>query len=238
MVFLARGPSAPTTEQALAAGAIDSFAENEIAGSTENLWLALRQSIRYHALNRRLAHLTDLVRKRSTQVVQMTQWLMASPFDYRTGWHSQRHIFDRTAEELHRAERYASDLTLVLVHLDGLSAVQEAHGDDAVGGAFTELAERMRTVARPSDLVGHYGADGILVVLTGTGESGGERFCERVAQTLEKPVLVGDITVEPKCTFAMIEYHRGDENKPGVSDLLALLHDRVTEDRDDDAATD
>lgn len=225
IVFLSQGDD-PSREEVVAHGAIDCFSNAEYDDKPDLLWVVLRQSIRYHAMKLQRRQLSDALRERDTQVVQLTQrlWRIA-PYDYRTGWLAHRHILDRLGEELSRARRYRLPLTVVMTEFDGLAELEEKHGAAFGGRLMAQLAQRMRVVTRNTDLIGHYEIDGCLGLLTNTDLNGGIRFCERLSKALQEPIAVEGTSISLNWRFGVVEHDLGKKLK--TEELLALAEQRL-----------
>lgn len=226
VVFLAHGENAPPLDEVVAAGATDFFAHEEYQDSPAMLWVALRQSIRYHAIAQQRRHLTQVLRERDNQVVHLTQRLWrAAPYDYRTGWFSHGQILERLSEEMSRSRRYKLPFTAILTEFDGLGEQGTLHGQSYADQLMTHLANRMRTVTRQTDVVGHYGVDASLILLTNTESLGGVRFCERIAEVLADPVSIDGRTARIGWYSGLAQHDLAIGQKP--EDLLRLAEDRL-----------
>lgn len=191
IVYLARDADAPPLEEVVGAGAVDYFAQNEYDNNPAMLWVALRQSIRYHAIARQRRHLAQVLRERDSQVVKLTQKLWrAAPYDYRTGWFSHQQILERLNEEASRSRRYKLPLSAVLTEFEGLSELEARNGQGFADHVLSQLSQRLRLVTRQTDVVGHYGMDACLVLLTNTDAKGALRFCERIRDVFQEPIHV------------------------------------------------
>lgn len=210
LVFLNLVGESPKLEDVLAAGATDFFSSAEFAGNPTNLWLALRQAIRYHAVQSRRRRVEELLKRRSVEVVQLTQKLYRTlPIDPRTGWLTHKTGLDRLAEEVYRAQRYKTKLTLVIAQFRGFPEFAIDFGQDKSDKALTEVAARVRTVTRQTDVIGHYGAEAFLVMLPGTDMEGARRFCQRVCNVFVDPIVVEDGLLRPEAFFGGAGVHLG-----------------------------
>lgn len=224
--FLAWSKDAPPADEVLAAGASDYISPPETGMDPNDLWVSLRQGLRFHRMQRERSYFAEVIRERDRQLVQLTQRLAhASPFDQRTGWPRHQYIVDRLGEECRRSTRYKLPLTAVLMDVLGLDGIQRDHGTAAANGVIGELAERVRIVARKTDLVGHYGTDGFLVLLTNTDREGGYIFCQRTVQAIAPPVAIEEKQFQLQCYFGLAEY--GGDHSSNEKALLELISNRL-----------
>ena len=94
-----------------------------------------------------------------------------------------RRGFLRFAEQqLHLADRAHAASTLVFADLDGLKAINDAHGHDAGDRAIAAVADALRETFRQSDVLGRIGGDEFVVLAV---ESGGEARGARLARLRE-----------------------------------------------------
>jgi diguanylate cyclase (GGDEF)-like protein len=77
-------------------------------------------------------------------------------------------------------ERQALPFAVALVDLDGLAAVNAAHGRRAGDAALRECAGRIRAVIRPSDVLARFAGDTFLVVFPEAGLADGVAAAERI----------------------------------------------------------
>jgi diguanylate cyclase (GGDEF)-like protein len=147
----------------------------------------------------------------------------SSPFDPRTGWHSHAHIIDRCQQEVVRAARYSLPIALVLVDVADLRA--DGLTDQDRDGLLTQLSARVRPICRHCDIVGHYGHDAFLGLLTNTDLQGGKGFSHRVHQTLQAPLLVDDQQIHLDWTIALAARGKGVPATP--NELLNSLERQI-----------
>lgn len=226
IVFLAQGDNSPAMNDAVIAGATDYISPSDFGESPALLWVVLRQTIRYHSIKRQRLHLVDVLRKRNTQVLHLTQRLWRTlPYDFRTGFFTHRQIVDRLAEEMHRASRYQVPLTMALVQFDGWEELLTDRGQEFSDSVVTEMSHRMRVVARQSDLAGHYGNNAILFLLPNTALKGAHQFCQRMQAALQSPIDVDNEAIPLKYFYGVAEL--SGKGKETVSEFLQLVETRI-----------
>lgn len=190
------------------------------------LTLSLRQAIRNVWFQRQMGQTANTLRARDTRIVQLTQRLLSAPFDSRTGWYSHRKILERLDEEIYRNKRYAIPFTAVLVDFEQIEDWEE-RGEEFDGDAIlTRLAERIRGLVRPTDLIGLYGNSSFLIVLASTPNDGADGFRERMFTQLTDPIRINKESFEPIVRFRVLEYNTSSSST--LEEFLTQLENRPT----------
>jgi diguanylate cyclase (GGDEF)-like protein len=97
--------------------------------------------------------------------------------DQLTGLYNRRSGEQRLAEEMSRAQRHGRALTVLLMDLDGLKAVNDKHGHAAGDTVIKSFADRLQRAIRGSDLAVRLGGDEFMAILP-------ECRCEEVNRVL------------------------------------------------------
>ncbi len=69
-----------------------------------------------------------------------------------TGLHNRRYMDERLEVEFSRAFRYGTELSLLLVEVDGLDSLRQAAGEQMAEGALKRAAHTLKITLRDSDL--------------------------------------------------------------------------------------
>jgi len=85
--------------------------------------------------------------------------------DQLTGLYNRRSGEQRLAEEISRAQRHGRPLTVLLMDLDGLKAVNDRHGHAAGDTVIKNFADRLQRAIRGSDLAVRLGGDEFMAIL-------------------------------------------------------------------------
>ena len=117
----------------------------------------------------------------------MRQLRDAAETDLVTGVYSHRHLQDRVRQEVARATRGRSPLSVLMVDLDDFKRINDQHGHQAGDRVLRTIAGALRAAVRTGDVVARYGGDEFVVLMPDTDE--GE--AETVAQRAE--AAVGDL---------------------------------------------
>ena len=104
--------------------------------------------------------------------------------DDQTESYNRRHLDSFLAEEVERARRYGTVLSLIFLDLDNLKEINSLYGHAAGSRALRELARRLMLAVRGSDKLFRYGGDEFCVVLPETDAVGALELAERLRQTI------------------------------------------------------
>jgi diguanylate cyclase (GGDEF)-like protein/PAS domain S-box-containing protein len=102
--------------------------------------------------------------------------------DELSGALSRRHFLNRSFEELLRSVRYQSDMTLLLIDIDGLGGVNERHGQYKGDQIIRRVARICMKKLRNTDLFGSLGGGTFAALLVETPLSGARVIAERLRE--------------------------------------------------------
>ncbi len=111
--------------------------------------------------------------------------------DSLTGLFNRRHLNDRLKEEIERARRQASPLSLMLIDADHFKQINDRHGHQIGDQALVHLAQIIRQESRNCDIVVRYGGEEILVMSPGANQTQARLQAERIRRRVaEQPLLL------------------------------------------------
>jgi diguanylate cyclase (GGDEF)-like protein len=100
---------------------------------------------------------------------------------------ANRAAFDqRLQEEVYRAQRYKTGLSLILIDVDKFKDYNDSFGHPAGDVVLKEVARLLRTRVRPSDLVARYGGEEFAIILATTGRDSAQTVAESLRSTIEQ----------------------------------------------------
>jgi two-component system cell cycle response regulator len=103
---------------------------------------------------------------------------------------NHRAIYQRLAQELSRARRYAHPLAVVLCDFDHFKRINDDFGHLAGDAVLRACAAAMRPVLRGADVLGRYGGEEFLAVLPETNLAAAVAVAERLRQALADTLTV------------------------------------------------
>jgi diguanylate cyclase len=126
--------------------------------------------------------------------------------DTLTGVLNRRSLAEHLETEHERSQRYGRPLSVLLIELRGLERIAHEHGHALVNRLLAQLADAVGRELRPTDLVGRWDADTLLVVMPETDEATAKRLAGRVREFAElaSVPLTGGAVVrgEPRVALA------------------------------------
>ncbi|MBV8949454.1 MAG: EAL domain-containing protein [Actinobacteria bacterium] len=137
--------------------------------------------------------------------------------DALTGLANRSLLLERIDDALARAGE-GTPLTVLFIDLDRFKPVNDLLGHEAGDRLLMEVADRLRSVTRSSDMVGRLGGDEFVVVSEGVaGVDEAQAFARRLEAVVSQPVVLG---AGPTEVFASVGFARSDPTSTGES-LLA-----------------
>jgi diguanylate cyclase (GGDEF)-like protein len=105
--------------------------------------------------------------------------------DELTGLFNVRQFHARLENEIERAERFGTPLSLVMLDIDKFKAVNDTYGHQQGDRVLVEVARVLRRLSRDVDLPARYGGEEMAVVLPQTDLGGAELGAERMRAAIE-----------------------------------------------------
>jgi two-component system cell cycle response regulator len=153
--------------RAMKSGAQDYLGKNRV--TSESLHRAMHHAMETVALLRKIEE-------------QRTELTRLATLDELTGLYNRRFFMRRLHEEIERATRYGSPLSLLLLDVDHFKRVNDTYGHLVGDTVLASLAEIIRGTFRRTDVAARYGGEEFCALLTQTDLAGTEQVAERLRQ--------------------------------------------------------
>ncbi|MEE8105488.1 MAG: diguanylate cyclase [Planctomycetota bacterium] len=158
---------------------------------SEEIFARVRSGVRLNRMQLRLAAATET--------------------DDLTGLRNRRYFDQRIQEEVARARRYFTPMSLLLVDIDEFDLVNDHYGRPLGDRVLQQIATVVADRVRKCEVLCRYGGDEFAVLLTNTGSDGaavlGRQLKEHVAR--ERVRLGGGLEIKVEVTVACVELGAG-----------------------------
>jgi diguanylate cyclase (GGDEF)-like protein len=101
-----------------------------------------------------------------------------------TGLLNRNSILEKLDDELSRAARAGTPVSVLMADLDRFKSINDTHGHLAGDAVLREAAHRLKSAARRYDSVGRYGGEEFLIVLPGCDASDAAVQAERMRDAI------------------------------------------------------
>ena len=113
--------------------------------------------------------------------------------DSLTQLYNRRYIDQAMRREAQRRNRYHDPLSLIVLDVDNFKKFNDTYGHDGGDHALKIVGDVLTSCARNTDVVGRYGGEEFVVVLTKTPPHNARIFAERVRAKIEAQIVdLGD----------------------------------------------
>ena len=176
-----------------------------------------------------LAHLGIIASFCVENGVNRARLLRSGFTDVLTGWHNRRYLSVRLNEELARAWRDQAGIICLMLDVDHFKRVNDAWGHAAGDAVLRELAQRIESQVRASDVAARYGGEEFVVLLPNTEVASAKLLAERIRAAIsEAPIGLpcGD-AVTVTVSIGIAEVHPGpdDHDLKTIGDSLIARAD-------------
>ncbi len=103
-----------------------------------------------------------------------------------TGLHTRRHFFELAYEEFYRSRRYNHPLSILMLDLDHFKKVNDTYGHAAGDTALEKTAATCKSLLRSQDIIGRYGGEEIVILLSETNIEAAEMIAKRVWKAIRE----------------------------------------------------
>lgn len=112
--------------------------------------------------------------------------------DTLTGAYARTALTDRLEEEVQRGLRYDEEFSLLLLDLDSFKSVNDAFGHSRGDAVLAELAARVQSAARASDVLFRYGGDEFVLFLPRATREQAAALARRLADEISATPFAGN----------------------------------------------
>ncbi|MBN1824226.1 MAG: sensor domain-containing diguanylate cyclase [Endomicrobiales bacterium] len=104
--------------------------------------------------------------------------------DSLTGLFNHRFFYERLSEEISRASRFGSSLSLLMIDIDNFKNFNDTFGHQAGDTVLSTVSKIIQDNIRAIDVASRYGGEEIAIILPGTDTEGAMIIAERIRQSI------------------------------------------------------
>lgn len=123
-------------------------------------------------------------------LVDRLQYL--SRTDDLTGSLNRRALIEKLEDEVHRTQRYKTDLSILICDIDYFKEINDTYGHDTGDRVLRVISNLLKESLRSIDIIGRYGGDEFMMILPETSMKGAEEIAERIRLAVEDLKLQGE----------------------------------------------
>lgn len=140
-------------------------------------------------LSEKLTHSEAEYRKITGELESKNNLLQkVASIDALSGLQNRYAFNQRITEEIERANRYGSELSLLMIDLDRFKRINDTYGHNAGDEVIIKVSEALQSVIRKVDLIARWGGEEFIVLLPGIGLNDallvGEKLRQKAASIL------------------------------------------------------
>ena len=168
--------------------------------SDDILFLALTSALALLAyVDRRRAELVRQVAERRVVELRLRR------YDSLTGLPNRKFFSERLDEILRQAATYDEPIALLLLHLDGVEAISNVHGQSIGDALLIEFVARATSVLRRGMFMGRIEGDAFAVVVPDVERDVPSAVAYRILGTLAEPVHAGGMAIVPAVSIGLAQ---------------------------------
>jgi diguanylate cyclase (GGDEF)-like protein len=120
---------------------------------------------------------------------------------------NRRYFFERLEREIETSRAFKRPLSLMVVDLDGMKAVNDGYGHRVGDELLAAFGQFLLSATRASDVPARTGGDEFAIILPDTSEQAAVALKNRLARKLaETPLLEGDVVVHATASFGVATF--------------------------------
>ena len=173
-----------------------------------------------------LGELTGSLRDRNRQLRDARRQLTdLANVDELTGLGNRRLVNNVLAEEINRARRMDTELSLIMLDVDHFKNYNDSYGHPAGDAVLQKLADVMqRASTRAGEVVARYGGEEFLLILPGVSAASAMRTASRLREMIDQEEIhhaSSPVSASVTISQGVITVRPGSEHQP--SDLIEMV---------------
>ncbi|MFC1576377.1 diguanylate cyclase [Candidatus Omnitrophota bacterium] len=141
-------------------------------------------------------------------------------FDWMTGTLNKGYFLRKASEELEKTDRNKVPLTFMLSDIDRFKEINDTLGHLAGDKVIREFANRLKRLTRKIDLIGRFGGDEFMVMLSHKTDDQASVVADRLKKSMKRPIVFEKNEINITFSMGIIEAIKSGEKN--METLLKL----------------
>lgn len=123
------------------------------------------------------------------------------------------------SEEINRAKRYDSPLSILMIDIDNFKLINDTYGHQAGDMVLKTFGHQLKSASRDADIMARYGGEEFLMICTNTGIDDAAMAAERLRSLAQKHDIVipdgtgGSKTIRISISIGVADLRKGFDSK-------------------------
>ncbi len=139
--------------------------------------------------NRKFARYCPLYKELITLKSENRRLRTLASTDPMTGLHNYRFFVSFLAQEIERAKRTKTPVSLIILDIDFFKNINDTYGHPVGDNVLRHVAQTVKNCVRTTDIVCRYGGEEFAVILPGTDIVSAIAVAERIRRTVESSAI-------------------------------------------------
>ncbi len=138
-----------------------------------------------------------------------------------TQLYTRQHVDEQLVQEIHRAQRYNHELSLLILDLDHFKQINDTYGHTTGDQVLQKFSSIIKEHIRDCDMAGRFGGEEFVVILNDTDIEGAYVLAERIRLSVaQASIRKDDQCIKVTVSIGVASYHSKHSKK-----ALLLLED-------------
>ncbi len=133
--------------------------------------------------------------------------------------YNRRYLDKCMSEEINRAKRYDSPLSILMIDIDNFKLINDTYGHQAGDMVLKTFGHQLKSASRDADIMARYGGEEFLMICTNTGIDDAAMAAERLRSLAQKHDIVipdgtgGSKTIRISISIGVADLRKGFDSK-------------------------
>jgi diguanylate cyclase (GGDEF)-like protein len=152
-----------------------------------------------------------------SRLIQIAQKLAKAYMDSLTGLYNRKHFYKLANVDIERALRTNRSIYAAMLDLDFFKNINDTHGHAAGDAVLRTTAGVIRQTIRSYDLLGRYGGEEFVLLITDLDGPVTRRLMERIRENMERCVTNYEgAELKVTCSIGLAKFSEGDSLEAAI----------------------